>query len=209
MEYLISISNSIAFIICLLKFSTLFLSCAFLFPFTPLTTANVPFLVSLQSRTVLARNEPISKSVGADLLQIYNLSQSIRFSSTLTLNPAAILSPETLFNESFDGPSLFSGYHNNENLSQLLFWVRNHPNCSSITRLYSIGRSTEGRELYVLEFAVRPGVHISSTIVLINILEVRNLCIFHYLCRGIKIICFDFNDSNSNQSNNQKLLKIR
>ena len=140
MEFLIKLSNCFAVILYLLKLSILFISFVFLFPFTSITSANLPPFVSLQSRTVFARNATISKSVDADLHQIFNLSQSIRLSSSLTLNPAALFSFETLLNASLDAPSIFSGYHNYERLSQLLFWVRNHPNCSSITRLYSIGR---------------------------------------------------------------------
>ncbi|KAM9323751.1 carboxypeptidase N catalytic chain [Gastrophryne carolinensis] len=48
-------------------------------------------------------------------------------------------------------------YHRYDDLVQSLYDV--HRSCYSITRLYSIGRSHQGRHLYVIEFSDNPGVH--------------------------------------------------
>ncbi|KAG8135775.1 hypothetical protein E2320_008763 [Naja naja] len=48
-------------------------------------------------------------------------------------------------------------HHGYEELVQALFDVKG--SCPYITRLYSIGRSVQGRNLYVLEFSDFPGIH--------------------------------------------------
>ncbi|KAH0623854.1 hypothetical protein JD844_007023 [Phrynosoma platyrhinos] len=48
-------------------------------------------------------------------------------------------------------------HHRYEQLVQALYDVKG--SCPYITRLYSIGRSVQGRHLYVLEFSDYPGVH--------------------------------------------------
>ncbi|KAJ7325075.1 hypothetical protein JRQ81_018095, partial [Phrynocephalus forsythii] len=48
-------------------------------------------------------------------------------------------------------------HHSYEELVQALFNVKG--SCPYITRLYSIGRSVQGRHLYVLEFSDYPGIH--------------------------------------------------
>lgn len=48
-------------------------------------------------------------------------------------------------------------HHRYEELVQVLFDVRG--SCPYVTRLYSIGRSVQGRNLYVLEFSDSPGIH--------------------------------------------------
>ncbi|XP_062988534.1 carboxypeptidase N catalytic chain [Elgaria multicarinata webbii] len=48
-------------------------------------------------------------------------------------------------------------HHRYEELVQTLFNVK--ASCPYITRLYSIGRSVQGRHLYVLEFSDYPGIH--------------------------------------------------
>lgn len=48
-------------------------------------------------------------------------------------------------------------HHGYEELVQALFNVKG--SCPYITRLYSIGRSVQGRHLYVLEFSDYPGIH--------------------------------------------------
>uniref|UniRef100_A0A1A7YYA6 Carboxypeptidase N catalytic chain n=1 Tax=Iconisemion striatum TaxID=60296 RepID=A0A1A7YYA6_9TELE len=48
-------------------------------------------------------------------------------------------------------------HHRYEDMVQALLAVQNE--CPYITRLYSIGRSVNGRHLYVLEFSDNPGIH--------------------------------------------------
>uniref|UniRef100_A0A2K6T7A0 Carboxypeptidase N subunit 1 n=1 Tax=Saimiri boliviensis boliviensis TaxID=39432 RepID=A0A2K6T7A0_SAIBB len=48
-------------------------------------------------------------------------------------------------------------HHRYDDLVRTLYKVQNE--CPSVTRVYSIGRSVEGRHLYVLEFSDHPGIH--------------------------------------------------
>lgn len=51
----------------------------------------------------------------------------------------------------------WSHYHDQDKMEAKLVEVQQK--CANISRLYSIGKSVEGRDLVVLEFSTTPGVH--------------------------------------------------
>lgn len=51
----------------------------------------------------------------------------------------------------------WSVYHNQKSLENVLVDI--HKKCLKNTRIYSIGKSVEGRELAVMEFSTEPGFH--------------------------------------------------
>nr|AVA09654.1 putative effector protein [Heterodera avenae] len=53
--------------------------------------------------------------------------------------------------------SLWSRYHDQNALEEVMEKV--HNKCPNVTRLYSVGRSVQGRELVVIEFSLHPGRH--------------------------------------------------
>ncbi|KAL3108442.1 hypothetical protein niasHT_015364 [Heterodera trifolii] len=52
---------------------------------------------------------------------------------------------------------LWSRYHDQNAMEELLEKV--HSKCPNVTRLYSVGRSVQGRDLAVIEFSLHPGRH--------------------------------------------------
>lgn len=58
-------------------------------------------------------------------------------------------------------PVTFENHNYEKTKSLLQLLTKNYPN---ITRLYSIGKSVKGRELYVLEITKDPGMHIRGKV---------------------------------------------
>lgn len=51
-------------------------------------------------------------------------------------------------------------YHDQEHMEETLMRVAKK--CENISRLYTIGKSVEGRDLLVIEFSTTPGIHESG-----------------------------------------------
>lgn len=54
-------------------------------------------------------------------------------------------------------PAMQFTYHSNTQMNSIL--KKTQEQCPDIARTYSIGRSSEGRELLVIEFSSNPGQH--------------------------------------------------
>lgn len=101
--------------------------------------------------------------------------------SDLSHSVQKIIRPSASEQFGFLTAPVFKYHHYKELEYQLKLLAKSFPN---ITRLYSIGQSVEGRELYVLEISDHPGVHEPGTVVMFttSVLEVsRN--IFNFMVK--------------------------
>jgi carboxypeptidase D len=58
--------------------------------------------------------------------------------------------------DGFQRPPSFSYHHYDDMKTFLAFYAHTYPN---LTRLYSIGKSVNGKDLWVMEISDNPGVH--------------------------------------------------
>ncbi|XP_047475155.1 carboxypeptidase D-like isoform X2 [Penaeus chinensis] len=134
--------------------------------------SNSSVTVPMEAYTTISSSMPASISSTSSETQLSLTTESLDSSSpvsavtppppavstttTTTTTTVATFKPKKPEEEGFTSEPEFKYHHYPDLQDFLMKFAKRYP---SLTRLYSIGTSVEGRELYVLEISDNPGIH--------------------------------------------------